>query len=114
MNLSKIRIRDLFLPARWRSVLIYFLKRFLWIFDEDSKIEIHIIEQYMFRLLQCPKCVAAGSCEHCGCAIPERMWVKTDHCSNYMWGPFMSKEAWEKHKKTYNLQFSVTYESRTK
>lgn len=111
MDISKIRLKDFFSLERYRAVLISLLGKILNYLDGDSKLEIHIIEQYMFRLLQCPQCVSKGSCVHCGCSIPDKMWVKTDYCSDYKWGPFMTKEAWETHKQKYNLKFEIKYDT---
>lgn len=112
MDWSKVRLKDFFSLARYKSVTASMLRFFLDKLEgEDTKLEeVHVIEQYMFRLLQCPQCVKAGACQHCGCSIPEKMWVRHDHCSNYQWGPFMTKENWEKHKQTYNLKFKVEYD----
>lgn len=75
----------------------------------DDFERIHIIEQYMYRFLACPKCVEAKECINCHCKIPERMFVRTDKCSLDYWGPFMDEAAWEKYKKVLNIKFKLSY-----
>lgn len=87
------------MPKRWRSFGIYLLQSLLKRLDGSAYIpEKHEVEQYMYRYLTCPDCVAAGECQHsdCRCKMPERAHVKTDICPALKWGPFKDKASWEK------------------
>lgn len=104
-----MRIKDFFSIERYKSVLTWFLRWCLVKLEGKEALDyeqVHIIEQYMFRIIQCRTCVNAGKCEHCGCHIPEKMWVRHDYCSNSKWGPFMDEDAWEKHKQKHKIIFS--------
>ena len=107
-----MRLIDLVTPKRWLSVAIWLLQTVLNKLGEDGQFtpQVHEIEQYMYRYLQCPDCLAAKQCKSCGCKIPERMHVKTDHCSEFRWGPIMDAYEWDRYKSMYNINFSLTYE----
>lgn len=110
MDIKKVRIKDFFSLERYRSVGIFLLRSALKKLEGKEAVkyeEVHIIEQYMFRIISCQTCVNNGACEHCGCAIPEKMWVRTDRCSNGKWGEFMSKEDWSNFKKAFNIKFKI-------
>ena len=105
-----MRVRDIFSPKRWKSVFVWILQVVLTKLDgQPYPPKVHEVEQFMYRYLQCPECLAAGVCKHCGCKIPERMHVRRDHCSELKWGPVMTKENWEKYKTDYDIRFSVSY-----
>lgn len=113
MDYTKLRLKDFFSLERYKSVLVSLLRTLVVKLEGKNALvyeEPYIIEQYMFRLIQCKMCVNKGSCIHCGCSIPEKMWVREDYCSDGRWGPFMEKEEWEKHKLKYNLKFNVEYD----
>lgn len=106
-----VRFIDVINPVRWKSYFVYLLRKFLKGLDEsDWTPEIHEIEQYHFRLLSCPDCVGFGTCVHCGCKVPERMWNRKETCSEMKWQQFMDKDSWEKHKKAYGITFKINYE----
>lgn len=97
-----------FMPSRWRSVFIWLLRELLKKLDESEWTpEVHEIEQYMYRYLTCEDCMAAGECQHsdCKCKMPARAHVRTDICPVLKWGPFYSKERWEKFCKHEGLKF---------
>jgi hypothetical protein len=105
-----MRIKDLFSPARWKSVLVFLLRWSLKKLEGDSALvfeEQHIIEQYMFRFIKCKPCVDAGKCVNCQCAIPAKMWVRHDHCSMGKWGEFMDESNWNNFKKQFNIEFKL-------
>lgn len=144
MALSKIKIKDIFSPERWRSVSIYLARKYSKvlfdyvekhepskksdlkpgtpiILDEDGirRIntaldfeQVHIIEQYMYRFLACNKCLEEGKCINCSCAIPAKMFVRSDYCSLRYWEAFKDKETWEKYKKALGIKFNLTYNNR--
>lgn len=104
MDLSKIKIVEFFKPKNWMSVIRSF-------FNMDVY-QGHIIEQLMFRRIECRPCVLAGSCEHCGCTIGNSFSKMADlkaSCSGGKWGPVMSAKEWEAYKAKFNINFSVTY-----
>jgi hypothetical protein len=74
--------------------------------------QVHIIEQYMYRFLACNTCLKEGKCVNCKCAIPERMWVRSDHCSMEYWQPFKDAETWEKWKQRLGIKFNLTFNNR--
>lgn len=103
----KIRLIDLVTPKRWLSVIVWVLKMLVKKLDKSEVyLEAWEIEQYQFRLLTCPECVAQGKCTHCGCDTIGRMMNRFENCSAGKWGSFFeSKELWEAHKKEQNLNF---------
>lgn len=51
----KLRLIDFVTPKRWRAVIAWVLKKILIKLDKsDTYLEIHEIEQLMFRILMCP------------------------------------------------------------
>lgn len=115
-----MRVKDLISPRRWKSVTIFLLRWTLhkldWVeeikTDEVGKkefllLEPHIIEQYMFRLLACSKCVKEGECVECGCHTLGRMSVQSDYCTGRRWGPFRNKEQWEEQKESFQIEFKL-------
>lgn len=105
-----MKLIDFVSPSRWKSVIIWILKIILKKLDKGGYdyLEVHEIEQYMYRLLSCPDCVAAGKCTHCGCDTIGRMNNRSDYCSNDKWGLFMDKEQWENFKKVQGIIFLIT------
>ena len=61
MDLSKIKLIEFFKPKNWMSVIRAFINSDVY--------QAHIIEQIMFRRIECKPCVDAGSCLHCGCSM---------------------------------------------
>lgn len=110
-----MRFRDFFTPSRWRSFIIWVLKSIIKVLAKDEveyNLDFYEIEQYMFRMLRCPDCVAAGECTHCGCDIKGRMMNRHDYCSAIeedptKWGPFMDKESWENFKEINKIEFKL-------
>lgn len=104
MDLTKIKLIDFFKPKNWMSVLRSF--------STYDVYQGHIIEQMMFRRLECAPCVRAGSCEHCGCSMGDKLakWADPQaECSAGKWGKMMNKEQWESYKTKFNVNFLVTY-----
>lgn len=102
----KLRLIDFVTPKRWRAVTAWILKKILMKLDEsDTYLELHEIEQLMFRILMCPECAKADECIHCGCNFTGRINNWFDSCSQGKWGSFFNKEEWEKHKEEYGLKF---------
>lgn len=101
-----MRAIDFISPRRWRSFIIYLTRKWLNFIDgSEWTPEVWEVEQYMYRYLRCPACMDLGECTHCGCAIPERMHVRTDYCSAGRWGKFKTKGEWEKFKKDKKIKF---------
>lgn len=108
-----VRFLDIINPYRW---YIYakgmITKRLL-----KDMLEPYIIEQYMFRLLQCPqcvlngKCIGSGDCEGCGCDTWGKMIIPSEKCYCGKWGPMRTKEGWEEIKNNINLKFKVEYDT---
>ena len=110
MKLSSLRLKDFFSLSRYKSVSVYLLRQLLKLLEGKDALEfeqVHIIEQYLFRIIQCSSCVNQGSCVHCGCSIPAKMWVRTDHCSDGKWGEFMSEQDWRAFKIAKGLKFKI-------
>ncbi len=104
MDVTKVRLVEYFKPKNWMSVV-----RSLFNYDVYQG---HIIEQMMFRRIECKPCVDAGSCEHCGCSMGDKMakWADLQaECSAGKWGKIMNKEDWDAYKTKFNVNFSVTY-----
>lgn len=78
----------------------------------DDFEQIWIIEQYMYRFLSCKPCVLDGKCVHCKCAIPARMFVRTDHCSKHYWPEFKkTEEEWNEYKRLMNFELLLNYKT---
>lgn len=106
------KMGDWLSPARWKSVLTYLLKYLLEkLGDKPGTLQPHEIEQYMFRILACSKCIPSKCVSGCGCYGVARMNVRNDYCSLGRWGEFKSKEDWEDYKKQYNVKFSLELNS---
>ena len=109
-----MRLKDFFSLERYKAVSISILQKLLQLLDKSETSdyrEIHIIEQYMYRLLRCSECVDNKACIHCGCYMPEKAWVRSDYCSEGKWPPFMSKEDWNNYKVEKGIKFSLTQNS---
>ena len=93
-----MRLKYYFSFKRIRSFTIHLLKKALRKLGEtDYSPEKHEIEQFMYRYLTCPDCLAQGHCkEPCKCLMPERMHVMTDHCPAKLWNKMKNKKNWEK------------------
>ena len=77
----------------------------------DDFERVWIIEQYMYRFLSCPKCLENKKCTECGCSIPERMFVRTDHCTKFYWQEFKTSEKeWNDYKTKMKFKFKLIYE----
>lgn len=99
---------DLFTPSRWKSFIVWLLKISLKKLDgTDVYLEFWEVEQYMYRMLSCPKCVEKGKCIHCDCHTNGRMMNRTDHCSDGRWGLWFSKEEWQAFKVQTKLEFKL-------
>ncbi len=106
---TKTHFRDWLDPKRWKAVLIFLLKKLLMkLGDVPGALEAHEIEQYMFRVLACKKCVPAKCVSGCGCYGVERMNGRQDTCSLGRWAPFKTKEEWNKYKAEYKVEFTLT------
>lgn len=89
---------------KWVSVIRAYFNR-----DVYSK---HLVEQVMFRYLECSDCVAAGACPHCGCSLKGKLNKMADlkaECSDGRWGAVMPEDAWEAYKEKHNIKFTLTY-----
>ena len=75
----------------------------------DDFERVHIIEQYAYRLFSCKKCVEAKECIHCHCAIPERMFVRSDKCSMGYWEAFKTEKEWKEYKDKLGINFKIEY-----
>lgn len=103
-----MRFRDIVTPSRWKSFIVWLLKKLLrWLDGSEVYLEPYEVEQYMFRMLRCPDCVKEGKCLHCGCDTIGRMMNRTDYCSDHRWGAFEDKEGWEQLKKINKIQFKL-------
>jgi hypothetical protein len=58
----------------------------------QAKLEPHEEEQVMYRALQCPKCVEAGKCLHCGCSTPHIFFAPNRVDAQQRWGAFLTQE----------------------
>lgn len=105
-----MKLKYYFMPDRWRAYSIYLLQKLLRRLGEADYVpEVHEVEQYMYRYLTCPECMAESKCvkSDCGCKMPERAHVRTDFCPTYKWGPFKDKESWKEFKYNNEIQFLI-------
>lgn len=93
----KVRLTDVINPVKWVSFLIGTIK--------GKALKVHIIEQYMWRFLNCPQCIEQGVCRDCGCTMPDKALVHHETCSEGEWGPILSEKEWKEYKKEYDIQF---------
>ena len=125
MKFSEIKIfgyylEDILSPERWKMVRISMLmKRIVKLerrlarlegvnSDTDLYDEPHIIEQYMWRFLNCANCLELGKCVKCKCPALDKMKVRSDYCKDGKWGPFMKEGPWNEFKKAQGIKFCYT------
>lgn len=114
MRIKGIRVIDMINPVKWYSFVIGKIKKKLM----KEVLEPHIIEQYMFRMLQCQPCMVEGkcigkpdgACKGCGCDTWAKMMVGFENCVCGSWGPLRTVEDWNKIKQNINLKFNITYD----
>lgn len=100
--------KDWFSPSRWKSVLIFLLKKALHkLGDKPGFLSDDEILQYAFRVLACPKCLKNGDCLSCGCNAIGKMNVREDSCSAGRWGPFKTLQEWNEYRTKYNVEFKL-------
>ncbi len=102
-DFSKIKFIDVINPKKWMSVIRAFLNRDIY--------AQHIVEQIMFRYLECEPCVKNGSCLHCGCSLKGSLNKMSDlqaEDSDGKWGKVMPEEDWQSYKILNNIKFSLT------
>lgn len=102
-----MRFKDLISPRRWFSFHLHLIKKYLAFWGEEPAPEQFKIEQFMFRYIKCSECLNDGSCTHCGCAIPSRMHIEGDYCSNNRWGMMLTNQEWIDYKKNFNVEFKL-------
>jgi len=107
-----MKAKYFFMPDRWRSYFIYLLQTLLKKLDGSSWApEQHVVEQLMYRYIECSDCVEAGKCIHsdCECLMPERANVKTDICPTKppKWGPVLDKKLWNDYKISEGIYFNL-------
>jgi len=84
---------DFYRPKRWKSFLIWILKKRLRKMDgSEIYLEKHELIQYAYRVAKCFECIRVGKCVNCKCDAEGRMNNRTDACSAEKWGLFLSKE----------------------
>lgn len=102
-SLSNIRIEDVINPLKWGSVLYASFMKMLF--------PMHIVEQLILRMydMECRKCMANGSCFHCGCDM-SKVFTPWDVCSQGNWGPMIEdKKEYEELRKEYPVEITVKY-----
>jgi len=113
LRIFGVRFLDIINPYKWYSYVVGMLTKKIL----NNKLEPYIIEQYMFRLLQCPqcvtkgKCIGTGECTGCNCDAWGKMIVPFENCYCGKWGALRTKEDWEKIKNNINLKFKVEYDT---
>lgn len=101
-----MRFIDIISPKKWKLVLIFILKKFLYILGDTARyIPQHEIEQKAYRLAKCYDCFEEGKCHHCGCDTIGLINVASAQCSLEKWGVLLSEEEWKEFKKEYILAF---------
>jgi hypothetical protein len=66
-------------------------------------------EQLVYRMLQCPDCVAAGKCKSkCACDIPEKMLIEDAECELKFWGQMKEPKEWNEQKQEDGINFLRT------
>ena len=103
-NIRKRGLKDILNPKKWVAYLSEPPN-----ISEDSKAGLGYCEQVVYRSVMCSDCVSAGSCHHCGCAMPKSILVKENWCSAGKWSNMMSDDEWNDYKRITNLKFKITY-----
>lgn len=102
-ELENIRFQDVINPLKWGSVLFASFMKMMF--------PLHIVEQLILRMydMQCRKCVAKGSCEHCGCDIA-KVYTPWDVCSDGNWGVMVeNKREYEKIREEFPVEIIIRY-----
>lgn len=107
--LTNTRFQDWINPEKWKSVLVFLLKKLLKYLDgSEVYLEPWEVEQYHFRLLMCETCVENKKCTNCGCDTLAKMNNRKETCSKGRWPKFKTKEDWESFKTTQGIIFALT------
>ena len=104
VELMNTRFIDWINPLKWGSVLYASFMKMLF--------PMHIVEQLILRMydMECRKCMANGSCFHCGCDM-SKVFTPWDVCSQGNWGPMIeSEKEYEELRKEYPVEITVKYE----
>lgn len=104
------RVLDIINPIKWYSIFTSIMVNKY----SSTYSQVHVVEQLMYRFLNCSNCLAANKCigdgtnEGCGCVLPDKMVVlwETDHLGK--WGPVMGPKEWEEYKKRLEVKFTLT------
>lgn len=101
-----IKWKDVLNPRKWLSIAVAV--------TAINLVPPHIVEQLALRIYdkQCSKCVKAGSCIDCGCAMPAKAYDPYAECSMGNWGPMiLDKGEYKKFRKQYPITITVEHES---
>lgn len=102
MNLTKIPLKDLINPTKWRIFARYLkLKALKKEYGEFKVPEYR--EQIVYRMNKCPECVIAKQCVNCTCKSPELFYDKDNWCEMDRWGKMVKPEAWDEYKKSKGI-----------
>lgn len=102
-ELARTRFQDYINPLKWGSVLFASFMKMLF--------PLHIVEQLILRMydMECRKCVANGSCFHCGCDI-SKVYTPWDVCSRGFWGQMVeSLKEYKRIRQEWPVEISVRY-----
>lgn len=102
MRLSKIPIKDLFSPTKWRIFAKYLVLRALKKKYPEFKVP-EYREQIVYRMNKCPECVIAKQCVHCTCTSPELFYDKDNWCEMQRWKKMVLPKMWEIHKRANGI-----------
>jgi len=69
-------------------------------FDGLIGLPIHLQEQIAYRASKCPDCVKAKKCQHCGCSVPGKFYVKASCNNGERFPDLMEKDDWDRYKRT--------------
>lgn len=124
MDLSKIRLKDIFSPRKWAAVADATTKKLVngvtlekcqevdYLSEQDPEaavaladtmdVSVEYCQMVAYRASVCFACVQNGSCLGCGCSAPDNMYAAKNSCSEGHWQEVHSDEEWRQTRKQIN------------
>lgn len=102
-ELARTKLEDWINPVKWGSVLFAMFTKMLF--------PMHIMHQLVLRMFdkECSKCMANGSCFHCGCDM-SKVYVPWEVCSRgFWWRMYENAKKYWKLREEWPVEISIRY-----
>lgn len=98
-KINGYRVVDMINPRKWWAIVDAKLAR--------RYTDKAFMEQVVYRMTQCPECVAAGKCLDCSCPVPNNMLARGNKCSEGRWDEMYNEETWNSFKEKRGIKISI-------